>query len=266
MTEQSDSIQFCENHLRGERDYNAARSIWPSVNRVISRVLDRRIELHAVYSELTEKLHPSSVKRFLTVTVEVLAIWSPQFLDRARAARQRHEELRNEIYNSATQLAELLRERTNLGETSGFSTDGLFHVVDVMDRASQTNGHYTGWVQEKLQILEGQFDLKYWPSIPEMLDVIAEDALATSVQPTDSITEAATSSPKRSRADAFRALRTAIANAHDAAPGSIPRQFRLSDESYASLLNVILDLNESNCVDGAYVKRLRQRDRMARQP
>lgn len=45
--------------------------------------------------------------------------------------------------------------------------------------------------------------------------------------------------------------------------GHLPRRFKLTDNALASFANCALDLGPDDLVDGAYVKRRRQRERAA---
>lgn len=87
-----------------------------------------------------------------------------------------------------------------------------------------------------------------------MRDMIASDA----------ITEAGTRSPRASKADSFRALQSALEEDRGSSQSVIGAGFRLSDESWATIPNVVLDLDPDERVDGPEVKRLQQRDRDGR--
>ncbi|MBP0941002.1 hypothetical protein V2K16_14460 [Pseudomonas alliivorans] len=45
----ADAVNSCEAILRKEMEYNIAHKIWPSVNRIVERMLARRIELQDAY-------------------------------------------------------------------------------------------------------------------------------------------------------------------------------------------------------------------------
>ena len=263
MPQRLSAAARCEEILRKERAYNVEHKIWPSVNRLIDRMLERRAELNAVYEEVWNKLEPAGVERFLSIIHDVGAIWDPCYLSDARDARRRQGELRLEISELANRLAARLRERTELSEYSGFRANGAYHVVDLIERASDSNGHFRMYLREPLSALRRDFDLKYWPSVADVVDAIANDALEVDISPADAITEAGTRSPRRSKADSFRALLGALDEDRSSPLSPIGSDFRLSDEGAATLLNVMLDLEQEKQVDGPYIKRLRQRDRQS---
>lgn len=254
-------VQYCERRLHAEKTYNADHNIWPSVNRVIDRVLRRNIEMAPVYQEICESLSADAVRRLLTIFVEIPAIWNHEYIQKARAASRRHRELQERIETLSGELAECLREQYELNNTSGYSTDDYIDIVDAIDEAAAQNAHYTSFVQEKLKSLQYQFDNKYWPDLSDVVEVIGIHALNTTTVPTDSITEVATSSPRASLADSCRAVMEAIESAKGPSMHDLPRSFKLSDTSIATVVNVTTDRAAVELIDAAYVKRLRQRDR-----
>ncbi|MEO1326517.1 MAG: hypothetical protein AAFV47_07620 [Pseudomonadota bacterium] len=259
----TDPVQFCEQRLQAERAYNVEHNIWPSVNRIIDRVLRRTGEMAPVYREICGTLTPDAVRRLLTVLIEIPAIWNQDYIQRARAAFRRHRELQERVETLSCELAECLREQGELNNTSGYSTCEYVDIVDAIDQAAVHNGHYTSFVQEKLKSLQYQFDDKYWPDLSDIVEVIGISALNATVVPTDSITEAATSSPRPSLADSCRAVMEAVERAKGPSMHDLPSFFRLSDASIATVVNVTTDLGVDDLIDAAYIKRLRQRDREA---
>ncbi|WP_386338320.1 hypothetical protein O4D10_14805 [Xanthomonas citri pv. citri] len=132
--------------------------------------------------------------------------------------------------------------------------------MDVIDRASERNGHYQSYLKERLENL-CQFDLKYWPSLSEMVRVIGNDAESANVQSHDSRSAAMSQTSRPSEADFVRAIEEGIAENQHAGQGGLPASFRLSDESIAALVNVLLNLPPESAKDAKYVKNIRERDR-----
>ena len=118
----------------------------------------------------------------------------------------------------------------------------------------------------RLQEITSQFDLKYWPTIGEVLRAVAEDASQAEPRPHDAVTEAGTEGNRAALADTFRAFFVAIDEAGVHNFGFLPRGFDLTDRSVASLLSCALGLGSDETVDSEYVKRLRQRQREKSRP
>jgi hypothetical protein len=131
----------------------------------------------------------------------------------------------------------------------------------LVKEASADNYLYKSYVEEPLVALRGKYDFKYWPSISECLWVLSRDAETSKVQATDPLSEAATRATRKSLADFLKVLFVSIEENSAHNNGFLPRDFRLTDASLASIVNCALDLGPDGIVDAAYVKRLRQRER-----
>jgi hypothetical protein len=226
-------------------------------------MLTRGIELKDAYHELHDKLHayPRALDVFLELVLDTATFWNPKELQVARSARSDLENTNRLIAKKAGELALLLTQRFELHNTSGFSSDTYYHVCDVLIGACQDNYLFRSYVRDKLEALSGQFDLKYWPTLSDFLQEVASDAENAVIEATDPLTAVATTAARPSKADYFKALFTAIAENSADNFGPLPRGFRLTDGTLASLVNCALDLGIEDLVDEAYVKRLRQRER-----
>jgi hypothetical protein len=198
----------------------------------------------------------------------------PKAISAARKAceDQLREEIRsnreNDILPSENRVAERLLahvdRRDTLHNTSGFSSETLYAICDVIDRASTHNGFYQSWIKEQLNQMSTRFDLKYWPSLADCARVIGEDAEQANLMPTDPLTEAATKSTRASKADFLRALLSAIDENRGDWLGAFPIKFRLSDEAMATLVNVLLELSPKELIDAIYVKNVRHRGKTSK--
>jgi len=262
----TDTTRACEDLLRQEREYNEERNIWPSQNKIIDRLLDRRVELIDAYAEIHEKLHshPHALKEFFRALTYTGVSWNPTKNVEARAARDRLIEINRGIVEAAGALAALLEERSELENSSSFHAHGLYHVGEVIEVASAGNYMFEWHLREPLQALRAQYDFKYWPSMAACAAALAQDALTSEVETSNVVTEAATRANRASKADFFKALYANIDEYGAGGHGFISSGFRLTDETIASLANCVLDLSADQGVDGAYVKRLRQREREGR--
>ena len=257
------SQQICKDLLLEGKRYNNEHHILPSENAVADRLLARGIELQDAYEELHDKLHahPPALEVFLGLVLSTAAFWNPEKMQEARAARSDLANVNQQIERKAAELATLFEERSDLHDTSGFSSDTHYHVCNVIEAASQHNGLFKSYVQKKLGALRGQFDLKYWPSLGEFMQELAADAKKADMAATDPLTAAATAAARPSKADFFKALFASIGENSAESYGQLPRGFKLTDRTLASLANCALDLGPDDLVDDAYMKRLRQRER-----
>lgn len=262
-TQTAQARQACETILKEGKRYNIEHQILPSENAVTDRLLARGVELKDAYVELYEKLHPypRALEVFLGLLLSTAAFWSPEKTAMARDARAELDMVNRKIALRADELAQLLLRRTELNSTSGFTSSTHYHVCEVIESAAEQNYLFNQWVKERLDSLRAQFDLKYWPSLEQFIRALAADAADAKIEATDPLTAAGTRASRPSRADFFRALFAVIEDNNSRRFGLLPGGFRLTDSTLASLANCALDLGPDDLVDGAYVKRLRQRER-----
>jgi hypothetical protein len=256
-----DGRKAVEKILEEHVSYNTENGILPSETTVCRSLLSRYAELIEAYDELWTKANQSEfqLRVFIDGLLGTAAFWNPAKMAEARRMRAKLEDVNQKISGMAMELAELFEKRAKLHDHSGFVSETHYHVLDVLSEAARNNPHFTSFVQEPLEALHSQFDLKYWPSISEFVSVLGTDAARATVHAHHSVTAAGTASSRPSRADFFRALFQFIDENRDGR--HLPTEFRLSDATYASLANCALDLGPDGLASAEYVKRLRQRDR-----
>lgn len=260
MSNKTDYVAACESVLKAEIDYNTENDILPDVCRTAEVLLSRRVEMHDAYRELHSKLEswPRGLWTFFDGLLTAAVFWNLQELTAARETRIRLQELNAHIANNARVLAELLKVRSELNGQNGFFSDTHDSAFALIEAAGRRNPNYESYVSDEMRKLN-RFGSKYWPSLSDIVHVLADDAAEAVVEATDPLTAAGTSSIRASQADFFRSWFKAIADYREI--GELPENFELSDSSYASLANCALNLDTKKLIDGAYIKRLRQRDR-----
>ncbi|OMO19647.1 hypothetical protein BH581_05720 [Vibrio splendidus] len=253
------AVKRCEEFLVNDRAYNVENDIWASVVEITDRLLARRAEMTVVYKELDENYEQSHINVFLDIVMSTAAFWNPKAANEYRAQKKHLIETNAEIAKVAEKLAALLAKRKELNNSSNFHSNSHCSIVDVIDNASQFNGHYKGFLKQPLESLSGQYDLKYWPGLSEVVSEIGKDAKSSEVYSSDSWTEAATSSQRSSVADFFRALFAAIEENSERINGLLPLSFKLTDNSLSIVANCALNLDPEEVIDGQIVKGIRQR-------
>lgn len=253
------AVEKCEEFLENDKAYNVEKDIWISLVKITDRLLNCRHEMAPVYEELVANYSQDYINSFLDILLSTAAFWNPQAATEYRAQKRQLLELNNEIGKVAEKLASLLAKRTDLNNRSNFYSNSHYNIVDVIDNASQYNGHYTGYLKQPLQSLQGQYDLKYWPNLSEIVGEISKDAYNSEVYSSDSRTEAATSSQRSSVADFFRALFVAIEKNSERFNGALPRNFKITDNALSIIANCALSLESEEIIEGSSVKGIRQR-------
>jgi len=257
----SESTKKCEKILFKSRKYNIENSCLPSETMIIDRLLGSSKNMEYVYRELSESLNDQQIDAYLSLTLSCAAFWNPEKAVSYRAERRELIETNKEIAKIGKLLAELLEKRDQLHNHSGFSSDTHYCIIDIIEKASKENYLYGSYIKKPLSHLRCRFDLKYWPSIEDVVSEIALDAERSEIIATDSVTEASTASSRASKSDFLRALFTALEENSNRNFGLIPKEFELSDRSIAEIMNNALELGFNELVDAIYVKRTRQRIR-----
>jgi len=263
MTIKSANAQkTCEDILREEIRCNTENNVWPSVNIVAERLLERGNELIAGYQEICQKLqdHPYAINGFLDSVLSSPAIWSSDSISKERNAREKLIAINKKIVSLSQGLAGLLDERSALSNDSAFSSSTHYHVCDVIEESGEDNVLFRMWVKDDLSNLCSQYSLKYWPSIGDFMRVLSSDASNASIEASDPVTAAATKSQRASKADSVRALMAFLDSQKSENGGRIPNDFKPTDKTLASFINCALDFDADELVGEDYVKRLRQRD------
>ncbi len=237
-----------------QKEDREQKNYLPSECVIIDRWLNRRLELKSTFEELFNKLAPLQWQTYLGVVFNTSAFWNPGEALKMREASKRLIEINERICKISKDLSNLMDERTKISNFYAFDSDDTYHIVDLIQRASDRNYLYESHLDPKLSQLRGQYDLKYWPSVSKIIAEIGYDAENSEVVPIQEITREAISSRKSSTRDYVRALFVAIDEISGDTFRDIPREFCLRDESIASLINCSLDLVDDELVDGAYVK------------
>lgn len=249
-----------ESILKKIRQYNIDHHILKSQNAVIDRLLDRSVEMKDAYNELGAKLGKCQQEFLWDAILGAATFFNPESSKNLREDQKTLVKLNKDIAKYASKLSDLMRSRYELSEASGFRSYEDFHVVDWIDRATENNYSYQSFVQEKLHNLSNRFNSKYWPKTFEVIGVISTFAEEAKVQITNEWTKELLASQKCSKADYLRVLLKAIEDKKISGPHThiLPKDFRITDRSLATLINGSLDLTAENIVCAEYVKRSRQ--------
>lgn len=250
----------CEAILITSRNYNVENNIWPTDVITTNYLLTQRTAMRSVYEALSA-LPTQQRAQFLDQLVGTVSLWSPEDAIEMRTARNRLIEVNEKIGEVTRDLANLLEERSALENQQPFTSNTHYHIVNVIKEASRNNYHFQNNVAEPLEVLAGQFDLKYWPCLASVINEIGEDAATAEIHATDARTEAATSSNRSSRADFVRAVLSMIEDLKSSPNLHFPTNFSLSDSSLADFVNCCLKLEPEELVDSAYIKNVRHREK-----
>lgn len=259
------ATEKCEQYLNEVKISNIANKILPSENKVIDRLLCRSLDMKPVYEELVNKLSDRQFCIFINIILSSAAFWNPGATRKYRKDKSDLLATNNLISQLASELAEALLIREDLNNSSGFSSNTYYHICDVINAASQDNGHYFGCFSENIESLSCEYDLKYWPSLSNIVKAIAVDAKESRLRATDPLTDAATSTERTSKADYLKAFLASIDENTFHVGNGLPAGVKITDGSLSIIVNCALELAVDEIVDSSYVKGVRQRLRNARE-
>lgn len=200
-----------------------------------------------------------TIEQCFRIVLSTLAYWKPDQLAQAREERRQLDCTNARIAKVSEELATLLRQREGLHNVSGFGSDTHYSIIDLILDAGREVAMFEGWVKKHLLPIQGQYDLKYWPGIDQVIWALGRDAKTAQSRPHDPLTEAGTESVRPSISDTVRALIRAIEEHRDCACSRIPSDFSISDKGLATILSCALDLDADQLKDAGYIKGIRQR-------
>jgi len=253
-----DPRKVCEALLAEEIACNSEAGICFSETRVARVLLRRGIEMSGPYRELHEKLGGDqwALKEFLKVVLSTAAHWNPEKLEASREAKRALTELNEQIRESATFLADLLKRRTSLSNTSPFYSDSHHSVCVVIEGAGASNPEFQLYLKRDLETLCDEHKLTHWPSVAEFIEELARDAGRSRVMAGDRLTNTGTRSERTSKSDAVRVFFESL-QPHPAWPTT----FRLTHAAMASVVSCALDLDAEDMITADSVKSVQARTR-----
>ncbi|WP_282497940.1 hypothetical protein [Pantoea stewartii] len=231
---------------------------WP----VLDRLISRDTEMRTVWEDIAR--HELTGQQCWNVLEQIFfagAYGTGEQHRRLKADHSRLTALNKDIAVKAAELGQMLTERDEILNRNAFHIEYTGHLVDLIDAASARNEHSTSFLREELHALTCQFDGKYWPSLQQLLEVVARENPATAFL--DRGDEAVVQARGAAVPDFLRRLfsnihkiRVRKENLNDTHI-HLPADFRLTDASLATLATVSLDLAEPVTVES--VKMLRNR-------
>ncbi|WP_233789182.1 hypothetical protein [Pseudomonas protegens] len=157
-------------------------------------------------------------------------------------------------------VSELLSRRTEVKEMFSFSSDAYYHIMDVVEEASEDTWLFRSYLK-KLDDLIYQYDLKYWTSITKVVAQIGINAANAVTIADDSVASVATEARRLGLADVLKAFEAELDRNRVENIGFISDEFSLTACSMASLVNCGLGLGVEELIEATFVKRYRHRDR-----
>ncbi|MEM5475431.1 hypothetical protein [Pacificibacter sp. AS14] len=224
------------------------------------RLIARRAELIDVYKDVLKQTggNKLAIQLFFDSIICARSAWHPEATFLMRDDYKKLTQVTDRISKLSSELADLLEKKSEIENRNSFGSDTHYSITDVIEDASSSNYLFISWVKSHLNNLSSQFDLKYWPSLADVFRTISRSHHQAKIEIYDDVTAAALASQRHSKADFCRALFQRVADEVYSSHSALPKDFHLSDENWASVINCVLDLTPDELIDGAYIKRQRQ--------
>jgi len=246
----ADVLKTLKNYFNGLQSPPLRKASWPMIERLITR----ETEVRSIWKEIARYgLSWQQCYSLLEQIVFAGQFGTEEAVVRLKADYSQLASLNNDIVQLATQLAVKMDAREHILNRNSFTLDNTVHIADLIDKAAAGNGHYRSRVREPLRSL-GIYELKYWPSLQEILRTLASEPVETGfLEESD---RALVSGRGELVPDYLRELFSHIETARTCHWG-LPEGFRLTDASLAALATVSLDLPEPASVAAVKMHRTR---------
>ncbi|HCW0180241.1 TPA: hypothetical protein OW286_003622 [Citrobacter freundii] len=246
----ADVLETLKDYFTGLQSPPLRKSAWP----MIERLIDRETEMRSVWNEIARYgLSWQQCHTLLEQIVFAGKSGTDAAIQRLKADYRQLAGLNNDIVQMAKQLAAKLDAREHILNHNSFTLDNTVHIVELIDNAAAGNGHYRSRVRELLRPL-GTYELKYWPSLQDILRALARESVETGFM--EDSDRALVSGRGELVPDYLRELFSCIEMARTCHWG-LPAGFRLTDASLAMLATVSLDLPEPASVTAVKMHRTR---------
>ncbi|MBE3897351.1 hypothetical protein HJ156_22015 [Vibrio parahaemolyticus] len=250
---------FCTAFIKRELEDCKESRIWMSYWPIMERLIERADELNTVYEELIDKFGYSDKQDCAYVWLTLEHVWmSVEYakteVEKARDDLKELNQLSEEIETLACRLSVALARQNELYERSGFRKSDYQTVLDLVEEASEHNYRYQSFVSDKIQSLQYQYDLKYWPSRADLVQSIAD---FEERQP-EPIHSEYPDAVLKGRSSDIKDFVIAFDAVFDEING-LPTRFRFTNNAMADIINVILDLPPEKITTGDAIRVVRNR-------
>ncbi|MFP1767891.1 hypothetical protein ACLEDY_00595 [Lonsdalea quercina] len=239
--------------LRRYLDDLKSQNIWRSVWPLAERLLSRKNEMQSVWEDIACK--ELSWEQCYTLWEQIVLagkFGSQENISRLKADHNQLKVLNQDIRKKAAELAAMLTEREAILNTNSFLQDHTTHIVELMEKADDDKGLYRDNLHEKLDTLASQYDIKHWPTLPGLLQVVADESVDIAFRHENDLD--IIHGRSKILPDYLRKLFSRIENVRGYRWG-LPKEFTLTDKTLATLADVTLEHTEAFNVDAVKVRR-----------
>ena len=154
-----------------------------------------------------------------------------------------------------------MQRHVDIKEGSGVSSDNFRSIRYAINYAAErsANHHYESYPQSELNRLFNQYDDRYWPSLPEIIDAIGANAEYAEIYVVDEVTEVGTQSQRASSVDCVNAFYELVQLATQNDAAMLKKVFSLPNGEIATLLNIVYDWKDEKTLSTEQLKNYKSR-------
>lgn len=253
------SAEVIEEYLHNRHASNFLQGMLPSDNAVMERLLKGGDDLRGAWNELLKEcprgiyalgLTLEKWQMVINTIVDVAAGWSPDRVSETRQAVKDVSALTISIQKKASELADLLRQRTRLCDANSIEKKPMdFHPIDLLETAARVSDYasrygtkhrnFMKYLDGPLTRLTREFGLKYWPTTSDVVEAIAEAQNGAEFS-CDRLSDASIIVRQASTRDFMRSLNQSLSDLLD-----FDIDIRFSDASYAAIVNAACGFDQT---------------------
>lgn len=230
---------------------------------VIKRLIERYSELEPHVKVMYQTLTIPQMNRFIDLVIDAVALGNESEVEEVRTAPKELKVINDNISKLAFELAEQLDKRTQLHEKTSFTSNTHYALFKLIEDAGQSNYMFESYLKESLRNTVGPYDLRYYPSISQIVTQLGIDAQNASIETSSELDLILTRTERPSSADQIRAILRTVQfskeNDGDSCCFKIPDDFELSNQAIAAFVNAAFDIPFDKLVDDLQVRNAKRK-------
>lgn len=230
---------------------------------VIKRLLERYSELEPHINVMYQTLTIPQMNRLIGLVIDAVAFGNENEVEEVRNTPKELKAINGKIANLAFELAEQLDKRTQLHERTSFTSNTHYALFKLIEDAGRSNYLFEDYLKESLRNTVGPYDLRYYPSISQIVIQLGIDAQNALIETSSELDLIITRTERPSNADQVRAMLEALQfsqeNDGDACYFRLPDDFELSNQAIATFVNVAFDISFDKLVDDIQVRNAKRK-------
>ncbi|MCH4295578.1 hypothetical protein MJ923_14815 [Shewanella sp. 3B26] len=230
---------------------------------VIQRLLERYSELESHINIMYQTLTIPQMNRLIDLVIDAVAFGNEDEVEEVRNTPKELKAINDKIASLAFELAEQLDKRTQFHNKTSFTSNTHYALFKLIEDAGSSNYLFESFLKESLRNTVGPYDLKYYPSIRQVVIQLGVDAKNALIETSSELDLIITRTERPSNADQIRAileiLQFSQKNDGHYSYFRIPDEFEMSNQAIAAFVNVAFDIPFDKLVDDIQVRNAKRK-------